>query len=100
MAQGVMSGGAGTIRFALACAALLAALTLVVWRQSRALEVLRSLDELRTERAVVEAERSAVARRIQELDGRARLVTVAGEWFGMRVPSGNEIVILATERAP
>jgi hypothetical protein len=92
-----MKGSAGTIRVALAFAALLASLSLVVWRQSRALETLRSLDSLRAERAVVEAERATVAREIQRLESRARLVAVGANRFGMRVPSGREITILTSE---
>jgi cell division protein FtsL len=95
-----MSGGAGTIRIALAFATLLASLSLVVWRQSRALETLRSLESVRSERAVVEAERAAHAREIRRLESRARLVAVGTERLGMRVPSGREIVILATESVP
>jgi cell division protein FtsL len=100
VAEGGVMKGAGTIRVALAFATLLASLSLVVWRQSRALETLRELDAVRAERAVLEAERSALTRRIQHLESRGRLVAVAGERFGMRVPSGAEIVILAAEREP
>lgn len=90
-----MRSGTGTIRVALAFAALLASLSLVVWRQSRALETLRSLDALRAERAVLEAERSSLVREIQRLESRSRLVAVGAARLGLRVPSGDEIVILA-----
>jgi cell division protein FtsL len=92
-----MMRGAGTIRVALAFAALLASLSMVVWRQSRAQDALRVLEAARAERALVEAERSALTRRIQRLESRARVVAVAGERFGMRVPSADEIVILVAE---
>jgi cell division protein FtsL len=92
-----MGGGAGTIRYVLGCLALLASLSLVMWRQSRALDTLRALDEVRAERAVVEAERSSLTGRIQHLESRTRVVDVAGTRLGMRVPSASEIVILTAE---
>lgn len=84
----------GTLRFGFALAALFAALSLVVWRQSRALEVLRVLDGVRSERAVLESERTQLQRRIQELEGRGRVVRVAGERLGLRAPTAAELVIL------
>ncbi len=89
-----MRGQPGVIRVALSFAALLASLGLVIWRQSRALEVLRGLDAVRREQAVVEAERSELAQRIRRLESRSRVVTEAGSRLGMHVPSGEEIVIL------
>jgi cell division protein FtsL len=85
---------AGAIRVALAFAALLASLSLVVWRQSRAHEVLRELDALRSARAVVEAERSAHMTRIQTLESRARVKDVAERRWDMRVPASGELVTL------
>lgn len=87
-------GQPGVIRVALGFAALLASLSLVIWRQSRALEVLRALDGVRRERAVVEAERAALLQRIRRLESRSRVVAEAGERLGMHVPTGAEIVIL------
>jgi cell division protein FtsL len=84
----------GTIRLALAFATLLVALTLVIWRQSRALEVLRSVDQMRSERVIAEAERSELTRRIQRLESRGRVVADARDRLSMHVPSANEIVIL------
>lgn len=79
---------------ALLFAAFLASLSLVVWRQSRALEVLRSIDATRRERAVVEARRTGLVRRLDGLESRARIARVAEERFGMRVPHGDEIMLL------
>ncbi len=87
-------GARGTIRLALAFALLLASLTLVVWRQSRAMDELRRLDLLRSERAVLESQRAALLSRIQVLESRSRIVGLAGDWLGMRVPTAEEIVIL------
>src|SRR5690606_18842041 len=91
---GVMRGPRGVIRLALAFAVLLASLSLVIWRQSRALEVLRALDGVRRERAVAEAERAEVLQRIRGLERRSRVVSAAGARLGMRVPTGSELVIL------
>jgi len=95
-----MSGAQGTLRMALAFAALLGALALVVHRQSAALVTLRELDALRSERAVVEAERAALAASIQWLESRTRVVRDAGERLGMRVPSTAEIVFLPVAPPP
>ncbi|MGQ0562758.1 MAG: hypothetical protein ACT443_12900 [Gemmatimonadota bacterium] len=84
----------GTIRLALAFAALLGGLTTVIYRQSRALEVLRATEELRGARVIAEAERGELVRRIQTLESRAHVVAVARERLGMHVPSAEEIVIL------
>lgn len=92
--------GQGVLRVALAFAALLASLSLVVWRQSRALEELRSLDTARTARALAESERAAVQAEIQRLGSRTRIVE-AGAAFGLRVPQASDIVILPlAEPAP
>lgn len=88
----------GTIRLALCFAALLAALTLVIWRQSIALETLRELDKLRDNRALAEAERSELMRKIEHLESRNQVVTAARDRLGMRVPLANEIVILPLQR--
>lgn len=87
-------GQRGVIRMALLFAAFLASLSLVVWRQSRALEVLRATDEVRRERAVVEARRTALVRELDELESRGRITRLAEQEFGMRVPRGDEIVLL------
>jgi cell division protein FtsL len=92
--------GNGTIRLALCFAALLAALTLVIWRQSLALETLRALDQLRDNRAIAEAERSDLIRKIEQLESRATVVTAAQVRLGMRVPSAHEIVILPLHSMP
>lgn len=90
----------GTIRMAVAFAALLAALTSVVWRQSRALEVLRELDRARQERALAEAERAELTHEAQRLESRRRIADVAARRLGMRVPAADEIVILSTGARP
>jgi cell division protein FtsL len=84
----------GAIRVALAFAALLASLSMVVWRQSRAHEVLRDVDALRSARAVAEAERSALMTRVQTLESRARIKALAESRWDMRVPASGELVTL------
>lgn len=84
----------GTLRIALAFAALLGSLSMVVWRQSRALSMLQDLDALRSERAVMESERSHLNERVQHLESRARIVEVAGARWGMRVPGAGEVWVL------
>ena len=89
-----MKQGNGAIRIGAACVLLFASLSLVVWRQSRALEALRALEAARVERALLQAERAELQREIQYLESRARVVAVAGERYGLRVPAASEIVIL------
>ena len=95
-----MRKGTPVIRTALLFAVLLASLTLVVWRQSRALEVLERLDEARRERVVEEARRSVLTRRVEQLESRARVSDAARDRFGMRLPEGDEIVILPLRTPP
>lgn len=89
-----MRRGNGAIRMGAACALFFASLSLVVWRQSRALDELRGLDAARAERAQLQAERSAFQREIQHLESRPRILAVAGERLGMRVPTHSEIIFL------
>lgn len=94
-----MREGRGVIRIILACVLLLGALSLVVWRQSRALATLRELDEVRREHAILEAERTELLHRIQRLESRGRVVEAAAG-LGLHVPTGAELVILPLEAAP
>lgn len=87
----------GVVLTALAVAALLAALSLVTWRQSRTLEALRELDVVQRELSLVEAERADLHRRIQTLESRGHVVPMARERLGMRTPSAGEIILLEGE---
>jgi cell division protein FtsB len=89
-----MRRGTGAIRTGAAFALLFASLSLVVWRQSRALEELRGLDAARAERSSLQAERSELQREIQRLESRPHVVAAAGARLGLRVPTHDEIVIL------
>lgn len=79
---------------ALSVALLLAALSLVTWRQARALESLADLDHLRRELSLGQAERIELEYRIQLLESRAHVVPAAQERLGMRTPTASEIVLL------
>jgi hypothetical protein len=86
---------AGTSLVALAAAALLASLSLVAWRQARALEALERLDGIQGELGLGEAEQADLLARIRVLESRGRVVPEAREELGMRMPDAGEIVILA-----
>lgn len=82
------------IRAGLLFLVLLSSLTLVVWRQSQALEMQRALEAVRRDRVVEESRRTALLRRVEQLESRGWVSEAAGSRFGMRLPSGDEIVIL------
>ena len=86
---------AGTSLVALAAAALLGALSLVAWRQARALETLEELDRVRRELTLGQAEQEELGRRVRQLESRGWVVPQARERLGMRMPGASEIVILA-----
>ena len=79
-----MSRLAGTSLVALATAAFLASLSLVAWRQARALEALEKVDSLSRD----------LARRIDVLESRSRVIPEARERLGMREAEGADIVLL------
>lgn len=87
----------GSLALALGFAAILASLSLVVWRQSQTLEVLRSLESVRSERALVEAERWELDHRVQRLQSRGWVAEAAEERLGMRIPTGSEIIYISLE---
>lgn len=84
---------------ALAVALLLASLSLVTWRQARALEALAELDVLQRQISLVEADRAELQRRIQVLESRSRVVQDARERLNMRTPRAEEIVLLPSTLA-
>jgi cell division protein FtsB len=84
----------GGVRAAAAVGVLLLALGLVVWRQSRALEALAEVDQVRSRRALLEAERTELERRIQTLESRGWVLREAERRLGLRTPQAGEIVIL------
>lgn len=88
------------LRAAFALGALLASLWGVTWRQSRALEAMSELDEIRRQTSVAEAERVDLERSIQVLESRARVVPEARERLGMHIAASTELVILPGEAKP
>jgi hypothetical protein len=86
--------GLGSLALALAFAALLASLSLVVWRQSRALESLRALERVRRELALAEGEHFELSRTIQYLESRGRVEPYARERLGLHVPTGSDELVL------
>jgi cell division protein FtsL len=84
-------------RAAVTLAVLLGSLGLVTWRQSRALETLAELDELRSATSVARAQVVELGREIQVLSSRARVVPAARERLGMHTPDASELVILFAE---
>ena len=85
----------GTLVATLVMALLLAALSLVTWRQARAREALADLDGLRRELSLMTAERNDLGNRILVLESRGRVIPAARDRLGMRTPDSAEIVWLA-----
>ena len=90
-----MSGVRASALLVLGVVLLLAALASVAWRQSRAMEGLAEMDQVRRELALEAAERAELERRIQVLESRGRVVPEARDRLGMKTPSSHEIVLLA-----
>jgi Flp pilus assembly protein TadB len=87
-------GSAWIALSALGLAALLLALSMLTWRQSRAREAMAELDRLHREISLVQAERAALERRIQILESRMHVVPTAREQLGLRRAESNDIVLL------
>lgn len=88
------------LRAAFAVGALLGALALVPWRQSRAFEVLAQLDDIRRQQSVADAQILDLERSIQFLESRARVVPVARDSLGMHIAASTELVILPGDVSP
>ena len=80
---------------ALGFSGLLSALSLVTWRQSRAFEALAELDGVERSLSLAESERAELLQRIQGLDSRTRISSVARERLGMHRPEASEMVLLS-----
>ena len=80
---------------ALGFSGLLAALSLVTWRQSRAFEALANLDRLEKSLSLAESERAELLRRVEGLDSWTRITSVAQERLGMHRPEASEMVLLS-----
>lgn len=84
-----------TKRVAIAVGALLVSLSVVTWRQMRALEALSELHGLRQEKEMVAAVRKNLLGEIQHLESRGRVVPEARVRLGMHNPAADEIVYLS-----
>jgi cell division protein FtsL len=79
--------------------ALLAALWLVIARQTAALNSARALNELREERATLEGRRADLERRVRTAQSRAVLLPRAQKQ-GLRLPADTEIILIPAPQAP
>ncbi len=79
---------------ALAFSGFLSALGLVTWRQSRAFEAMAELDGIERSLSLAESEHAELLGRIQGLDNRTRISSVAQERLGMHRPEDSEMVTL------
>lgn len=73
--------------------ALLAALWLVIARQTASLNAARALTDLRQERAQLEGRRADLERRIRTAESRAVLLPRA-QRLGLRLPADTEIILV------
>lgn len=89
-----MSRTRGGLRAAGWLALLLGSLFFVTWRQTRGVELEGSLRDLQSQTAIAETEQVELVRRIEELRSRARILRVARDRLGMRLPEDGEIVYL------
>jgi cell division protein FtsL len=79
--------------------ALLAALWLVIARQTAALNAARELNDLREERASLEGRRAELERRVRTAQSRAVLLPKARKQ-GLRLPADTEIILIPAPGAP
>lgn len=79
---------------------LLGSLAVVAWRQTEGITREQALREAQSEREIAEAERVDLERRVRELTSRSRIVRVARDRLGMRLPTDSEIVLLRDPTDP
>ena len=79
--------------------ALLAALWLVIARQTAALTAARELADLREARASLEGRRADLQRRVRAAQSRGVLVPKARKQ-GLRLPADTEIILIPTPSEP
>ncbi len=81
----------GRHRFFLWLLAACAALWLVIWRQTDSFRVARTLNEVRTQRVLLEGQRANLERRIRSAESRDALIPRAAARLGLRAPRDSEI---------
>lgn len=84
----------GTVKVTFGVAVLLASLSLVAWRQSRAFEAMAALDEIRQETVLAEAERAELETRLRLLESRGWVVPESRARLDLRLPPSSDIVYL------
>lgn len=82
---------------ALALVVLVLTASMVVWRRSIGNSEARQMDELRSQRAALEARKAALERDVRELGSRSRIASVAERSLGLHVAHDSEQVILRRE---
>ncbi|MDT8367825.1 MAG: hypothetical protein RQ745_01365 [Longimicrobiales bacterium] len=93
-----MSAPATAPRIAMVLAVFLGSLTLVAWRQGRALDLMGKVDSVRAAVSLEHAETDELQHRIQRLESRAWVVEQARVRLGMHRPDASEIRILSGGR--
>jgi len=72
--------------------------SLVIWRRSVGIAAAREMREIGQTRLQLEGDRARLARDIRAASSREKLVPIAEQRLGMRVPSDDQMIIL--ERRP
>lgn len=80
-------------RVVVALVAVLGALALVAWRQSKARETMANLEDVVRELAVAGDEREELLRQLARLEGRTWVAAEAARRLGLRPPRDGEVVI-------
>jgi cell division protein FtsL len=80
-------------RMALAIALVLTSLSVVAWRQGRALGILSELDRIQSDIGAARSEARELEREIRVLQSRARIVADAADRLGLRQPEGQVRVL-------
>jgi len=83
---------------ALVLVALVLLASLVIWRRSMGIAGAQEMRELGQTRLQLEGDRARLARDIRAASSREKLVPIAEQRLGMRVPSDGQMIIL--ERRP
>lgn len=68
--------------------------SLVIWRRSFGISTARELQELGQTRLQLEGDRARLARDIRAAASREKLMPIAEQRLGMRVPSDGQLIIL------
>lgn len=88
----------GRSMVALVLVALVLLASLVIWRRSVGIAGAQQMRELGQTRLQLEGDRARLARDIRAASSREKLVPIAEQRLGMRVPSDGQMIIL--ERRP